>query len=119
MTRNSSDRITRMAREQYQTLRATRKEELAEQVLSIVSVRFSDDEKTMYVAKEDIQDKEIEVMKLLGQIRAWFTAVERKPLYKSNEHLATEIVKLILRSRGHPLEEFDDSTQWTLDQSLY
>jgi hypothetical protein len=102
MTRNNSAELTRRTREQYETLRGQMHRTLAQQVLDTVGVRTFGGRP--YITTFDLHAHEDELLTLLGQVRAWYTATERQRLYKNNQHLGVSLAKLVLGSVGHPLE---------------
>ena len=111
-------------KDQYEQLRALKQKELAEQFLELIGVRLFGE--GVYVTTADIFEKEHELVKYLGEVRAWYTATERQRLYKNNEHLGMSMLKLVLSSVGHPLERsacrIDKETtcsKYSLDPDLY
>ena len=102
MTRTCSGNLTQAMREQYEALRHANQRALAEKILEIVGVRSFGNKK--YVTTRDIWAAEGELLQLLGEVRTWYTALERQRLYKNSEHTGVSLAKLVLSSVGHPLE---------------
>jgi hypothetical protein len=102
MTRNCSVELTRGMRTQFEALRGAQQLEMAARVLRIVGVR--EVRGRPYITTADMHAHEPELMAVLGDVRAWFTAKERQRLYKNNEHLGVSVAKLVLETAGHPLE---------------
>ena len=57
-----------------------------------------------YVTAADLEANNDELMSLLGQVRAWFTAKERQRLYKNRRLYGVSVARLVLEAAGHPLE---------------
>jgi hypothetical protein len=102
MTRNNSAVVTQLIRDQYEHLRTKMQKQLANQVLSIVGIRYY--QELPYVTTNDIFAQEEALLELLGLVRAWFPAIERQRLYKNNEHLGMSVAKLLLGAVGHSLK---------------
>mmetsp|Transcript_9881 Transcript_9881/g.29865 ORF Transcript_9881/g.29865 Transcript_9881/m.29865 type:complete len:96 (+) Transcript_9881:1649-1936(+) len=86
---------------------------LADKVLGIVGVRRVKGRRVVTTA--DMRAKEQELLALLGEVRAYYTAVERQRLYKNNEHLGVSVARLALSMAGHPLERLPGGGGFTVD----
>ena len=115
MTRTNPSLLTKEAARQYEIYRATKKQDLAAQLLERLNPG-ADQGQYMFTAK-DVLDHEDYVLSLLGQVRTYYTSAERMRLYKSNKNIAISLVQLILSSTGHPVK-LRHCTQYTVACSL-
>ena len=90
MTRNAGAELTRTMWDQFESLR--RREHVG---IRLVKGR-------RVVTSSDLRAKEHELLALLGEVRAWYTAIERQRLYKNNKHLGVTVARLVLTMAGHP-----------------
>jgi hypothetical protein len=95
-------KLTHGMRAQYETLRRNKQLEMADRVLGIVGVYKAHGER--FITSADLYAHELELLELLGDVRAWYSAKERQRLYKNNRHLGLSVAKLVLQAAGHPLE---------------
>ena len=113
MTRSAGAALTRTMRDQFESLRRRKHVILADKVLGIVGTRRVKGHRVVTTA--DMRAKEQELLVLLGEVRAWYTAVEqRQRLYKNNQNLGVSVALLVLTLGGHPLERLPGGGRFTL-----
>jgi hypothetical protein len=103
--RRGGAEFTQMMREQYDTLRQRQHGRLAERVIRTVGKREYNG--TRYLFLGDISRRECMLLKMAGELKAWWTGEERREVYRSTPRLGTAIATIILKSAGHPADEVD------------
>jgi hypothetical protein len=103
--RHGGAEFTQTMREQYDTLRRRQHARLAERVIRTVGGR--EYKGTKYLFLGDISRHEGMLLKMAGELKAWYTGEERHEVYRSTARLGTAIAKTILKSAGHPANEVD------------
>lgn len=113
MTRNAGAALTKAMRDQFETLRRREHVLLADKVLGLVGTRRVSGHRVVTTA--DMRAKEPELLELLGEVRAWYTAAERQRLYKNNQDLGVSVARLALTMAGHPLQRLPGGGGFTVD----
>lgn len=85
--------------------RLQNKRRLANQVLSIMGVRYYNG--SPYVTTYDMIQKNAALFELMDAVRECYTAPERQRLYRKSVHKGMSLAKLVLRSAGHPMDRSD------------
>ena len=97
--------FTQMMRDQYDTLRRRQHARLADRVIRIVGEREYGGTKYLFLG--DISRRERMLLKMAGELKAWYTGEERREVYRSTTRLGVAIAKIVLASAGHPANEAD------------
>jgi hypothetical protein len=95
--------FTEVMREQFEALRRKHHARLADRVLKTVGVRECGGHRVLLVA--DVERREAALLRLAGEVYAWYTGEERQLLYRRSVVAGVAIAKVILHAVGHPAED--------------
>ena len=89
-------------RQQCQLLRGEQKQQLANQILDIVGVRYIRNKP--YIINEDVRQHAEELLNLKPEVSLYLTSQERRVLYKTNlKQPAMCMVRCVLKQAGYPM----------------
>ena len=97
--------MTKESARQFDSFRKDMHRQLAKEILHKIHPKTF--QGTWYFTGKMVKNHEDHILQMLGQVRAFYNCNERRYLYKNNNNLSLSVVRLILRSVGHPCYKYD------------